>query len=373
MAEQNQNNKKQRPPKDDDRIEIFELDELIEKRKAQETFPHGDGDEAPKKKGISIHLIIWLVILAMLAAAAIIFTLWNKGISAKVQEGEVTNSYSVEVSDDMVFLSASKLEGHEDDGETNILCLGNETFADDETDTGLAAQIAKLSGANVTQAAFPNSQIACLKRKYDPSEKYRDDIFNFFYVANSMNLGDYSAMETIASFHGDDDRYAKAIETLKNTDFDKLDMIVVFYDAADYINGSSMQNEQDGNDLTTYTNAMSNAYKLIQDKYPWIRIVFLSPYYINADNQDSRTKDIGNGTLVNYFQWAKDTCASSSVSFLDNYYGSVNEMNYKDMTTDGFHLNEDGRAKIADHFVYKMINNTYAEYDVGSMMVTGKN
>ena len=84
---------------------------------------------------------------------------------------------------------------------------------------------------------------------------------------------------------------------------------------------------------------------------------------------DGRTTDLGNGTLIQYWQWAFDTCAEMSVSFLDNYYGSVNDSNYKEYLTDNMHLNADGRTKIADHFVYKVLLEEYAEYDANSLAV----
>ena len=37
--------------------------------------------------------------------------------------------------------------------------------------------------------------------------------------------------------------------------------------------------------------------------------------------------------------------------------------------SEGMHINEKGREKIADHFVYKAILDNYAEYDASSMAV----
>ncbi len=327
---------------------------------------HSEEDKQP----FPLHLALLAAIVVLAVVAVIRFLVWNKGIELKVRSGQNTDKYIIEVNDNMVYLSDSKLEGHEDDGVTTILCLGNEPFSQDTSESGLAGQIASLGSCNVINAAFPGSQVTCENAKYSTdSLDSMDDIFNLFYVSYAISIGDFSSLETVASAHTEDSAYQQSVDALKNTDFSKVDVIAIMYDGTDYINGMAMQNPDVPDELTTYVGSLSNSFKLLQDKYPYIRIVFMSPYYAEYDGVSSRTTDLGNGTIVNYFQWAYDTCGSSSVSFLDNYYGSVNENNYKDYLSDDVHLNAAGCTKVADHFVYKVIQDNYAEYNVSSMAV----
>lgn len=329
--------------------------------------PKHSEDEKPP---FPLHLALLAAIVVLAVVAVIRFLVWNKGVELKVRIGENTDKYIIEVNDNMVYLSDSKLEGHEDDGVTTILCLGNEPFSQDTSESGLAGQIASLGSCNVINAAFPGSQVTCENAKYSTdSLDSMDDIFNLFYVSYAISIGDFSSLETVASAHTEDSAYQQSVDALKNTDFSKVDVIAIMYDGTDYINGMAMQNPDVPDELTTYVGSLSNSFKLLQDKYPYIRIVFMSPYYAEYDGVSSRTTDLGNGTIVNYFQWAYDTCGSSSVSFLDNYYGSVNENNYKDYLSDDVHLNTAGCTKVADHFVYKVIQDNYAEYNVSSMAV----
>lgn len=323
-----------------------------------------------EKQPFPLHLALLAAIVVLAVVAVIRFLVWNKGIELKVRSGQNTDKYIIEVNDNMVYLSDSKLEGHADDGVTTILCLGNEPFSQDTSGSGLAGQIASLGNCNVINAAFPGSQVTCENAKYSTdSLDSMDDIFNLFYVSYAISIGDFSSLETVASAHTEDSAYQQSVDALKNTDFSKVDVIAIMYDGTDYINGMAMQNPDVPDELTTYVGSLSNSFKLLQDKYPYIRIVFMSPYYAEYDGVSSRTTDLGNGTIVNYFQWAYDTCGSSSVSFLDNYYGSVNENNYKDYLSDDVHLNAAGCTKVADHFVYKVIQDNYAEYNVSSMAV----
>lgn len=332
---------------------------------------HGQHEEEPERaKRLPLHLILPILIAAVLVIAIVRFFIWSKGSDLNIDRTGSEDRFNIEVNDNMVYLPESKLEGHEDDGVTTILCLGNEPFSEDTSDSGLAAQIAELGDCNVINAAFPDSQVTCENAVYSTENlESMDDIFNLFYVSYAISIGDFSSLKTVASVHTEDPAYMNSVEALESTDFDKVDIIAVMYDGIDYINGMAMQNPDVPDELTTYVGSLINSFKLLQEKYPYIRIVFLSPYYAEYDGSSSRTTDLGNGTIVNYFQWAYDTCGSCSVSFLDNYYGSVNETNYKKYLSDDIHLNAEGRTKVADHFVYKVLQDNYDEYNAQTLSV----
>ncbi len=332
-----------------------------------QSFQPQDPDE---KQPFPLHLALLAAIVVVIIVAIVRFVVWSQGKELTVHSGQNSSKYIIEVNDNMVYLSDSKLEGHSDDGVTTVLCLGDEPFSQDTSSSGLAGQIAALGNCNVINAAFPGSQVTCENAQYSvDSLDSMDDIFNLFYVSYAISIGDFSSLETVASAHTEDSTYQQSVDALKNTDFSAVDIIAIMYDGSDYINGMAMQNPDVPDELTTYVGSLTNSIQLLQNAYPYIRIVFLSPYYSEYDGASGRTTDIGNGTLVNYFQWAYDTCGSCSVSFLDNYYGSVNENNYTEYLSDGIHLNAAGCTKVADHFVYKVLQDNYAEYDVSSMAV----
>lgn len=340
----------------------------VQRGEKPQPMPHEEEPERTKR--LPLHLILPILIAAVLVIAIVRFFVWSKGSDLNIDKTGSEDRFNIEVNDNMVYLPDSKLEGHEDDGVTTILCLGNEPFSEDTSDSGLAAQIAKLGDCNVINAAFPDSQVTCENAVYSTENlDSMDDIFNLFYVSYAISIGDFSSLKTVASVHTEDPAYMNSVEALESTDFDKVDIIAVMYDGIDYINGMAMQNPDVPDELTTYVGSLINSFKLLQEKYPYIRIVFLSPYYAEYDGSSSRTTDLGNGTIVNYFQWAYDTCGSCSVSFLDNYYGSVNETNYKEYLSDGIHLNAEGRTKVADHFVYKVLQDNYDEYNAQTLSV----
>lgn len=326
-------------------------------------------EEPPsRRRRLPIPLILAILIVVLSAVAIIRLIVWNQGVSVEIDTESNANRFNIEVNDSMVILSESDLEGAADDGVTTVLCLGNEPFSQDTSSQGLAGQIAELGGVEVINAAFPGSQVTCENAVYSTeSLDDMDDIFNLFYVSYAISIDDFSSLETVASVH-EDDTFAESVEALKNTDFSAVDIIAIMYDGIDYIEGMSMQNPDVPEELTTYVGSLYNSFVLLREAYPHIRIVFLSPYYAEYDGTSSRTTDLGNGTIVDYFQWAYDTCGSEGISFIDNYYGSINETNFGEYLTDGTTLNSAGCTKIADHFVYKVIEGNYAEYNPEEML-----
>ena len=336
-------------------------------KKSRKTAGRKEERHEEKGRAVPVHLILPVVIVVVFAVAMIRLLIWNNGVEIDTSTSD--GSFNVEVNDSMVVLSSSDLEGALDDGVTTVLCLGNEPFSADTSSSGLAGQIAALGDVEVINAAFPDSQVTCENATYSTdSLDDMDDIFNLFYVAYAISIDDYTSLATVASAH-EDETYANAVAALESTDFSAVDIIAIQYDGIDYINGMAMYNEDVPEELTTYVGSLSNAIILLREAYPHIRIVFMSPWYAEYDGASSRTTDLGNGTIVDYFQWAYDTCGSEGVSFLDNYYGSVNENNFEEYLSDGVNLNADGCTKIADHFVYKVIQGNYAEYNVEQMAV----
>ena len=328
-----------------------------------------EGKEPKRRRKININLILLGIIGVLVVIIAYRLIKWNIGTRSDYDPDAVNTSFDVEVQDVIIPLSEDKLQGHEDDGKTTVLCLGDEPFSDDLTETGLAGQIGTVGGADVIAAPFPKSRVASYNALYDPStEQGLADVFNLYYVANAINTGDFEALETAAYLMGDG-TYSSSVNMLKSIDFNDIDIIVIMYDASDYLTLSPVDNANDEDDIQTYTGALKRSLELIQEKYPFIRLVFMSPtfaQYVDGDGnyQNGDTTDLGNGAIPTYWARAIDICSAAGVSFIDNYYGSVNQNNHESYMTDNIHLNEAGRKQIAEHFVNKIIDNNYAEYDV---------
>ena len=304
-----------------------------------------------------IHLAILAVILLMFLSAVIRLIIWNIGEDSGYDPNADTSEFDTEPQDYIQPMDASLLEGHEDDGITTIVTLGNAPFSDERGSTGLAEMIAQKCDAVVYNCAFPDSYLSMKYQEY--SDSYPQDALSLYLVTASLCGGDFTLMEHAAGLVEDTEGTREALNTLKSVDFSTVDMIVIMYDLSDYKDDRPVMDENNDINLLTWNGALNASIGLIKQTYPYIRIVVLSPSYgqytdengnlINAD-----TEDLGNGTLPDYILHEIDVAMANGVSILDNYYGSVTENQAEECLTDGYHLNEAGRERIARRFAEKI-------------------
>lgn len=316
---------------------------------------------SPKKTNTQVILHVVLLTTIILIAAVAVYRLykWNQGTPLDLNTDDVdTSQFDIETLDMIIPMDASLLEGREDDGVTTILCLGNNPFSDERGDTGLAAQIAQKTNSVIYDCAFPDSSAACKYPVYNP--EYTKDHFNFYYVVECFRNHEFTAITSIANDEPDP-RYAQTVEVMKTVDMDKVDIIVIMYDSTDYNNGTPSDNPETPNDVTAFTGGLRTTIENIKSTWPYIRIFVMSPTYAqymdeNGKLHNGTTTDLGNGTLNHYLVKEADAIMDCGVSFIDNYFGTINEDNYEDYMIDYMHYNDAGREKLAER-IADIINN----------------
>lgn len=297
---------------------------------------------------LHIMLIGAIVIIALVAIIKLI--LWNIGTKSDYDPDNLAEGYDIEALDTIIPLSAANLEGRVDDGVTTILCLGGNPLTDGSGANSFTSLLAAKTDATVYNGGFPNSGIGAKYSSYN--EGYPRDNFNFPYVAKSIASKDFSAMKSALASETEE-IYADTTNTLESIDYDKVDIMVVMYDAIDYMERIPSDNPNDPYELSTYTGGLRNGIEAIQQAYPHIRIFVMSHTYAqsideNGNYQNGGTTNLGHGPLPHYLVKEVDVAISCGVSIIDNYYGTINEDNYKDYMTDYLHLNDAGRNALAD-------------------------
>lgn len=309
---------------------------------------------ATEKKGggVNIHAILLGAIVLIIGIIALRLYIWNRGTPSDYDPNAQTTAFDVEAMDSIIPLAPDKLEGHEDDGVTTILCLGDDPFSLDKGEGGLAEQIAAKTGATVYNGAFTGTTIAAKNKEY--ADWYFLDAFSFSYVANALASGDFDLMKQAASYSYDES-FAQTVSLLESVDMRSVDLICIMYDGSDYINSRPCDDPNAPYDIITYTGALRSGITAIQETYPYIRIVVMSHTFCHHVNEEGNFEngdrvDLGNGTLSHYLQKELDATSDCGVSFIDNFYGTVNEDNYLDYMTDYIHFNDAGREKLARRF-----------------------
>lgn len=302
---------------------------------------------------INIHIIILAAIVLIVGFSAYRLYKWNKGVPSDYDPDYQTTDFDVEVMDSIIPLAPDKLEGHTDDGITTILCLGDDPFSLNQGEGGLAEQIAAKTGATVYNGSFTGTTIAMQNPSYQ--DWYFLDAFSFSYVAQSLASGDFDIMRQAAAYSYDE-AFPRTTEMLASLDMSSVDILCIMYDASDYINMRPSDDPNAPYDTITYTGALRSGIEAIQQAYPYIRIVIMSHTFChsideNGNFQNGDRADLGHGTLSHYFQKELDVTMDCGVSFIDNFYGSINEDNYLEYMTDYIHFNDAGREILANRFV----------------------
>lgn len=319
----------------------------------------GDLEESDVKRGRKRkkngHLIFFAAVIVVLIGCGISLFMWNRGqdIDAGVDIDET--EFDTEPNDYIQPMTTDQLAGKPEDGVNTIIAFGNSPFADNEENNLLAVELSRSLEANVINASIPDSYQCRYNPIGDNSNPY--DGISLYDVVDGVTRGDISGI-TEAAAEVSETAYNKAVK-LEGIDMSTVDCAVIFYDLSDYIDHRNIYNPGDEDDVTTFCGALSASVKLIQERYPYIRIVVLSTpacgktiddYYV-----DGTTIDLANGTLNDYLGWEVNVCATRGISFIDLYFGAIHVENRDQLLYDGYHLNADGAKVVADR-VAKLIS-----------------
>lgn len=303
-----------------------------------------------KKKKKNGHFIFFAFVIVVLIGCGISLFIWNRG--QDIDDGvEIDESeFDTEPNDYIQPMTSEQLAGKPEDGENTIIAFGNSPFADDGDNNLLTWEMSRVMDAKVVNAAMPES----FQSRYNPVGDYSNpyDGISLYDVVDGVTSGDVSRVIEAAS-QVSDEAYNKALQ-LEGIDMSEVDCAVIFYDLSDYIDHRNIYNPGDENDVTTFCGALNASIKLIQERYPYIRIVVLSTpacgktiddYYV-----DGTVVDLANGTLNDYLGWEVNVCATRGVSFVDLYFGAIHVENRDQLLENDYHLNAEGAKVVAERF-----------------------
>ena len=317
----------------------------------QEPQPNG------KKKGVSIHLLFFLVLAVIVVFAAVKLIIWNIGIQDDTDISINHEEYDVESMDYILPLNPKLLEGREDDGITTVVCLGNAPFADDRnSEDNLAKLMEKELGENarVYNCSVADSYMTALRSSFN---EHAYDVFSFYWLSTVIAVDNDGIIDSAFEYLEDvPEETRESMDLLRSIDFETVDVIAIMYDASDYLGGRKTINNENPTDIQYFTGALTAGIQLIQQTYPHIRIMVMSPTYAyaldeNGEYASSDIIDYGMGSLATYAILESNVCYENSVSFIDNIYASVNANNADQYLLDHVHLNVDGRRLLAKRFV----------------------
>ena len=302
------------------------------------------------KKWMNGHTIFFAIVACLFLFAIVRLLVWNKGQKSDYDPTQNNTEFDTEPLDYIQPLSKNQLAGKPDDGVTTMLCLGNAPFADNGEENELSSSLAKIIDGVTVNASFGDSFQSLKNASYDSS--YPNDGVSLYHVTKALVTGDFSTLTSAASAISAE--ASKKASYLQTIDMSKIDVAVIMYDISDYIDLRPVVDPNDENNLVTYCGSLNASIKLIQEKYPYIRIVVLSTpasgKTIDDFYVDGATQDLGNGTLTDYMGHEANVAMSNGVSYIDTYFGVINVENRSELLVNDYHLNKKGSEAIAERF-----------------------
>lgn len=303
-----------------------------------------------KDTKINPHLIIWIIIGILFLTVAVRLYIWNRGTKSDFDPDNISDEYDTEALDTIYKVNTAKIEGFVDDGITTVLIIGNDPITDKAGEGSIASLVAEKTQANVHDAGFAGTCLAAMNSTY--SDDYCLDAFSLFYLTKAICDNDYSLQDRLIDSGAVSPDYAASLDKLKNMDYSKVDVLVFFYDANDYLQRRNLYDDNDALNTGTYTGALRASAKQIIEKYPHIRIILMSPYFASVVDESGNylsgdTTNLGCGVIPNYLQFSIDVGNECLFTVIDNYYGTIIEDTASEYLEDNIHLNDKGREAIA--------------------------
>lgn len=334
---------------------------------AKETMSQGDADTAPGKRWwrfiVNPHVLFLLGVVVIILFIFYRFANWGKVIDLK----EFFEHNEVEIQEDTL---DTILPLTDEDGKKiatknppSILFFGNNPFDDErDSDTGIVNLVKKQTGATVYNLAVPNSYLASYGPSYYGEDRPMDPFCLYWmlvYLTYKDSVYDYHQLPELLGEQYPQG-FDETLSLLDTIDMNSIDVIAIMYDGTDYLMGRPAYNDSNYTDVTTFNGNLEGSIELIQQFYPHIRIIVMSPTYAYAldENGEYVSSDLKayceNFVLASFVTREGFSATSHGVTFVDNLYGSVTEDNASQYLSDYIHLNEKGRQLIADRFIYAL-------------------
>lgn len=322
----------------------------------------GSGKRFPR---INMHIVLLAVFVIFVGG--IVYKIKNFGEYVDLDEifkdGKGTYEDTLDEILPLMDGEGNRIATNYDDGLT-IVAFGNAPFADDrDSKDSLANIIAEMTDAKIYNCSISGSYLASQRPMILPTESPMD-VYTFYWLSMLA-----SGSEIMNSFSESKETLGEnlppevdeVLNTLTTLDFSTVDVIVIMYDATDYLLGHQMYSDENSTDIEQFTGNLEAGIGMFQAVYPHIRIIVMSPPYAFSDKLDEKgnyiSSDIvryGQDVLSTYVIKQYTSCATRSVTFVDNLYGTITEDNASQYLTDNLHLNVAGRRELAKRFVYAL-------------------
>lgn len=211
-----------------------------------------------------------------------------------------------------------------------IVVFGDSIWNASRGADGISEYVQEDTGAIIYNCAVGGSA-AALVNEENSMENWNSNSFNgMVYVARKL----VSAEKVLKDL--------PAYDVIKQVDFNEMDYVIVAYGLNDFFSSVPVY-PKEYYDIRSYIGALRNGIKKLQENYPHLKIIVVSPTYTKMF-EGERQYEIGT-----YVEAARSVASEMGVEFLDMFHvlGSNAESRTQHLG-DGVHMSAEGRKVYAD-------------------------
>lgn len=233
----------------------------------------------------------------------------------------------------------------------DIVVLGDSLIGQCQEDTSVTALMEQRLGCTVLNGALGGTCMA----------EFADDTVGSYVTENlsgtglvrAIVTGDFGVQKTLRVRSSPMAYFEYTIHLLGHTDYTQTKILLLEYGINDFHAGIPVENADDPYDSYTYAGALRAAIIRLQEAYPELRIILVSPTYAwyRFVGEESATYDLGQGKLEDYINAQQQVAQEYGLEWVDLYhdmYVLEDGQDFYYYTEDGLHPNELGRELMAE-------------------------
>jgi len=244
--------------------------------------------------------------------------------------------------------AVSSAKEKEEKTQVDILFLGDSLIGQYRDETSVSYLVGQALGRTTFNGAFGGSTMTWYPDKN--SDYYQRYGLNFPALARAICTGDFGVQKSLEVREIGAEDFDEVINQLEKIDYDKLKILILEYGTNDYFSGALIEGK---GELSCFEESFESGIKMLQERYPTLRIVVASPtfnwHYVA--NLSCEQIEFGGGYLSAYVECLKELCIENEIEYInlyDLYDHSFDIYESNLYTEDGIHPNVYGRQLIAE-------------------------
>lgn len=174
-------------------------------------------------------------------------------------------------------------------------------------------------------------------------------------IINAIYYEDFGQMNMIINYgrkhanfnHQIFPYFEEVLAQIKDTDFSKVEILIISYGINDYMGGNQLRSENEEFDKKTVEGSLSYSIMMLQNKYPNLKIYLTTPmnciFEVDGQEVDGNMISYGGGHVVEYVQVIEEVAEKYQIPVINFYQEmDITLENWNQYLFDKVHPNETG-------------------------------